>query len=431
MPSTRRFKRRRNRKRSRNKGPQLTREFGYVLDTQGRSWTSEGVWCSLPPYSRMEDETGVSAWHPVSHFRARNLATPGNVACPSTDNQSKWLPSVVAQEEQASWAMELAHTAANDWLQTAAQSFSVQFKESASLGVFLGEMRGGIKEVLPTLQDLRENAAGNFLKIKFGIEPFIKDLTKMVGVWGRYRKRFVHLREHMGQTYVEHAKTTVSPSVPDYTKSFLLSVGRWQLPPPGQSQPLFMPHPFSNTYKVTEHETKFIVAGLITNEICDMDNVISQADAFGRVVGLGNSPRIVWNLLPWMWLVDWFAETDKLMDQFELQSSGPFDGQLILRDLFLSVRTRIWGDCNVQCDEMAEPTSKGPYMSSFYVRYPAGSSMGAPSSFIQPSLDGGQAAILASLLLSRSRVLPAWSWAWNRLQKYPKWELRRLDKMSW
>lgn len=426
-----RFARISTRKRYRKIGPKISLTTGFVVDNNDETYVSWPISCSSPKYSRMEDEVGPGSWHPVVHFRARNTAPPQNVACPSTINSSKWIPRVVDQELQAWDGYFYALTQANDWLQTAAQSFSVQFREKASLGVFLGEMRGGIKEVLPTLEDLRHSAAGNFLKLKFGIEPFIRDLQKMCDVWGPYKKRFLHLRENLGNTYYEHEKHTVQSYAGVYEHPYILTADSRFLPPPPNNLPNIVPHPFTNKLTVTEAETKFIVTALITNEICDMDNVIAQADAFGRVVGLGNSPRVVWNLLPWAWMVDWFSETDKLMDQFELQSTGPFDGQLLLRSLSLSVKQRLWGSCDVQCDEMVEPTSVGNYLSSLYMRQAPVTNLGASSSFLQPSLTGSQSAILAALLLEKSRALPGWAYAWRKLQRNAKYQLRTLSRMRW
>jgi hypothetical protein len=374
--------------------------------------------------STMLDNTFIRGWNPVNHIRLNLLGGGKPHPCPM-DQAAFW--SRPRYEDFMELVLDATGAAVNnpdflDWRSTVMSRIEHQFDPSMSLAVSLFELRKGMKEFLPQMEDLRQNAGGNFLKLKFGIMPFLEDLKDSLNVWSKFKGRLSFLKENRGKTFVHRRKLELELSDPhalDRMIEFywIPDPAGWYQPPgpfgPGP-EPSFIDHENRTYYYVDSVDMKFWIHGIIQNLIGDMDSLVAQADAFGRVVGIGNSPRILWNILPWSWLFDWFVDTDRILDRFE--DDGPFEGKLALNECYLTYKVRTQGRIRAGCPHEISSYDDGEFRTTHYTRLIGVEAENLDSSIIQPLLDGSQSAILLALLIQRSKQIPDWRRIYNKLR---------------
>lgn len=383
--------------------------------------------CSL-----MRDNTFIRGWNPVNHTRINVIGGGKSHPCPL--DQADFV-SRVSLDHMLEMTSNTVAAAINNpqflqWRATVMSRIEHQIDPSMSLAVSLFELKKGVKEFLPTMEDLRQNAGGNFLKIKFGIQPFIDDLKNSLDVWSHFTGRLSFLKKTRGKTFIHKRRLSLEledPEAFNLIKSFywlpnpppIGSSGGGGIPGgPGGGppvQPAFVDHRNDTKYQVSVVETKFWIHGIVQNLIGDMDNLVDQADAFGRVVGFGNSPRILWNILPWSWMFDWFVDTNQVLDRFE--DSGPFEGKLALNECYLTQKVTSRGEIIAQCPHYEVSSSDGDFMTRNYVRNIGVEAENLDSRIIQPLLNGSQEAILLALLIQRGKAVPNWIQIEKKLRK--------------
>lgn len=141
----------------------------------------------------------------------------------------------------------------------------------------------------------------DYLNLQFGWKPFLKDLASLVDIQESLHQRLSQLRRDNGQsirrrvTLEDSGDLVVSNTNSGFTPSFYP----------------FM-HPFtivdssgSQTVTVTTWN-KIWFAGKFRYYIPDLDDPASNARLIRKLLGLNPTPDVLWNLLPWTWLSDWF-----------------------------------------------------------------------------------------------------------------------------
>jgi hypothetical protein len=205
----------------------------------------------------------------------------------------------------------------------------------ADLGVFIGELRKGLHEFLPDIKDQSSKISGKYLKYKFGVEPFVRDMRKFLGVYDKFRSRMAHLHKTQGLT--ERCTYQDDDCLPgpylDTTETMLTHIPIIPGDPSGfpPDMPCFQDFvdPLNVRTKIDFHKTDFRCHGFVTNELKSLDNVFDQIDAVGASLGLNNPFKVMWNLSPWTFVADWFADSDRVLDEL---AGDPFAGKLILEE---------------------------------------------------------------------------------------------------
>lgn len=372
-------------------------------------------------HSEMSDITFSRGWNPCDHFRISLTGGKRSAVCPLWSTSTPYPNNVRAAKREVfarmvPTVMSLHRDAAyDDWKYHAFNSMIAQFPSEMSLANSLWELKNGVKEFLPTMEDLRQSAAGNFLKLKFGIMPFLEDLKDSMNVWGKFQKRLSFIENGRGKTYTEHRKFSAATESPSqlYTEDDYLYTLLYSKP----GRP-YIAHSMRCEYNPGYTESKFWLTGLISNEVGDMSSLYRQADAFGRVLGLGNSPKIIWKATKWTWLFDWFVDTNKILDKFE--DKGPFEGKLSMIGCFEGAKHKHYGNITFGCVHTDEGLigrqSDGDYLLRVYERRTGITPEDLDSSLVQPSLTGDQQQILLALLIQRTRAVPDWESLWSKLR---------------
>lgn len=204
-------------------------------------------------------------------------------------------------------------------LGTTAIARSAPGSPAASTAVFLGELkRDGIPALLgqgflkeKTRVALKHAARGNaneYLNYEFGWKPMIADLRKIVSSMKQANKLVEQYRRD-SERWVRRSYEFPSSSSSTVT---VYPAGDARAYPqmPGEQSNLVIRNP-SLTITYTERtERKFVGAFSYfvpprgNNAI---DRMLSYEADLNHLLGTRLTPEVVWDLAPWSWAVDWFA----------------------------------------------------------------------------------------------------------------------------
>lgn len=182
--------------------------------------------------------------------------------------------------------------------------------------VSLAELyREGLPRMVGTTLDLASKAAffrslgGEYLNFEFGWKPLVNDLKDAAKAVLESDKILRNLAEHSGKKLSrrrflppEITTSVVMPPAQAYPP------GRGAPPPSTQSRP-------SRVYSTSSTRVDSWFSGEFTYEydpgsMTQINRIASEARL---LYGLELTPETLWNLAPWSWLVDWFANVGPIL----------------------------------------------------------------------------------------------------------------------
>lgn len=278
--------------------------------------------------------------NPVSHVSCRASSPP---ACYGASHEGTLVPIDgptntpidIVPQYLIDRVPRLSSQQIADKLQNAVNRWTTEMPNYADLGVFIGELRKGVSEFLPQIEDQSSKISGKYLKYKFGVEPFVRDMKKFLTVHEKFRKQMKHLHATQGKTTQCTYQDDDCLPGPYLDTSEIMFVHIPIIPgdpsgfPPDSPCAQDVVDPLIVRTKVEFHKTDFRCHGFVTNELKSLDNTFDQLDAVGACLGLNNPFKVMWNLSPWTFVGDWFVDTDRVLDEL---SGDAFDGKLILED---------------------------------------------------------------------------------------------------
>lgn len=200
-----------------------------------------------------------------------------------------------------------------------------QIPESVSIANFLLELKD-LRNLLPRLNGW-QTWSDLFLTWQFGVSPLMRDIRSMLRLMADVRLRLEHLKK------INHRTVTIS-----HNRKFVL-VDTDSKPPPPNAGPSFPAHPNGNPW-VRYHE---VVARINIRASYDLN--LGGADdllqAACSALGLMNPAKIVWNAIPFSFVVDWFVNIGNFLDLAEVQ---PFTGTIKILGSDTSFKTKMFVD---------------------------------------------------------------------------------------
>lgn len=191
-------------------------------------------------------------------------------------------------------------------------------KPIADTGVMLGESREIPRQLRDAVKSLKALAfhplksvrsmsflSNQHLAYQFGWLPLMRDLEKCYNALKNTDSWLKRVRKYNGEW--EHRGGTVAAGSGSLTsgKAYLFpSPSGFSLPPEGNSA--------GDIYISWGYRVWF--SAWFKYYIADFDSATTQLRLKARIWGLTNTPTIVWNLLPWSWLVDWFSNLGDNID---------------------------------------------------------------------------------------------------------------------
>lgn len=203
----------------------------------------------------------------------------------------------------------------------------------AGLAQFVGELREKLPSLIGyhSLKNSQESFTGKLgaehLNLEFGIKPMISDVTSMASsvlhahkLIAQYRKnsgeivrRKTTLRDDMTAQILTENAITANPFISSYADagdffsydSFMASGGRL------------------TSVKTTESIVKF--SGAFTYHLAEAHDMLSKLEMYeqlaNHLLGTRITPSTIWELTPWSWLFDWFADIGTLLSNLSLLSA--------------------------------------------------------------------------------------------------------------
>lgn len=193
-------------------------------------------------------------------------------------------------------------------------------KSGANAGQALSELMFDGLPSLPLKLFARHKAlraAGSeYLNVMFGWKPFLNDLRQLYDTWesldkrltqiyrdnGRPVRRRVVLRNDIGSSITDGGLYgTTYPSISQPTESFTTP------PVYGVTNPIW------KKYKTVQTLDKIWASGQFRYNIPNLSDDRWTDKAKLALFGLEPTPALLWEVMPWSWLIDWFSNVGDVL----------------------------------------------------------------------------------------------------------------------
>jgi hypothetical protein len=268
-------------------------------------------------------------------------------------------------------------------------------RPKANLATFIGEARD-----LPRLLQFRLKAfrdlGSNYLNVQFGWIPFLNDIREMVKLSKTIELELDKIRKNNGKWFLREG----SVKEEKYTTATWSGKGSslWFGFTPSVHDG-FVQFPTIEASGSASYERKVWFSGRFGYYIPvkELNSVRWRRNTIRKLYGLSLTPDVLWELMPWSWLIDYFTNAGEI---FKNLSTGYVDA--VAKYAYLMGTTRF-----AQEQQSSFKSSDGQLITgviqrerSYKVRIGA-----SPFGFglTSDNLTVGQQMILAALGLSRSR----------------------------
>lgn len=184
-------------------------------------------------------------------------------------------------------------------------------KPKASLGQFIAELRdfpSMFKWRLKRFKDL----GSSYLNYKFGWLPFIHDLIKWYETATKIERYIDFTRRNNGKWLRRGG------IIRDETSTTVSTIGNQIVP---QISSVFYPGYVLSQCKLTRTVTDKIwfdsaMKYYIPSLDCDRAEDVFSSELLRKLYGLEITPALLWELLPYSWLLDWFGNIGDIISNF-------------------------------------------------------------------------------------------------------------------
>lgn len=162
-----------------------------------------------------------------------------------------------------------------------------------------------------TLRQLVKNIADAYLLNEFGIKPVIREVVSLATKTVSIMKRLDFLRRTQGSVFTAR-----------YAESFPYTKG-------DETLDLADAYGFSNSViRLTDVEglVKYTCTAKVKNELFGLDDTLAALAGYLHAFRVDRIATFVWDLVPFSFVVDWFANISGLLDRYV--SLNAFQGEL-------------------------------------------------------------------------------------------------------
>jgi hypothetical protein len=194
-------------------------------------------------------------------------------------------------------------------------SINTQFPEEISILNFIWELRempGMLMSLFTRGTALRTqfphavnlgDVAKDYLAWSFGWEPFLVDMLSIFNIMFTVNDRLEHLKRTKGKA----VKAGYSQVLEDFR-------GEEEC---GWSTNVPSPNNFANIQSLcTRRVRKFRAGARVRNNLDFLDEFQGQLRGYLGALGLTNPAKVVWNALPFSFIVDWFGDVSGFLSAF-------------------------------------------------------------------------------------------------------------------
>jgi hypothetical protein len=322
--------------RTRGETPQTIGQDHTFYDTGTSTGTTHSSY-QRPPlsYEYFADEVGIGSYHPASHYKyiysyfgpsswSYDLFSPPAGAGTRHTFQGEMciadliLYDFVSQRPIAS-NVPLPLNGVDQFILRGFQNIRPKFKGDVSLPNFLFELKD-LKRILPSRQriselseslktfvgnpfrnskrfanDVLDETSSQYLNAKFGYLPLIDDVFKLIEDFKNFNQRIDTFLQQGKKPQVGHYKEVV----PAFTSESTSSGDSW--------------YDFSTETAYSD------VTYVLTLKYGYTVNIpkLYVPSTFARYVGFRSNPRILWDALPFSFVLDWVLKIGKMLESFD------------------------------------------------------------------------------------------------------------------
>lgn len=177
------------------------------------------------------------------------------------------------------------------------------------MGQFVAELRDLPRLPLQRLRAFRD-LGSEYLNVEFGWKPFLSDLKGLYNTYRSYERRIAQLRQHAGRKGVRRGGTISSVNdvvTTQYDNDRTVIY-------PTLVTSLYGP---SNRFRATKTETtgsRYWFSGKFRYYVPPLPNSEWDRRATAALFGVEPTPRLLYEVLPWSWLVDWFSSLGAMVN---------------------------------------------------------------------------------------------------------------------
>jgi len=162
--------------------------------------------------------------------------------------------------------------------------------------------------LLKQLSDFR-SLGSEYLNVVFGWKPFLNDLRKTYNLWQVIDKQMAQIIRENGKNIRRRCQVKDQKDVSQVRKTYPWPYADVFGAPPNW----FGEEAYSVRTTVTRVSERVWFSGSFRYYIPDVGS--SQWDARARLALFGAfpTPELLWSVLPWSWLIDWFANVSDVL----------------------------------------------------------------------------------------------------------------------
>jgi len=181
-----------------------------------------------------------------------------------------------------------------------------------------------------TLAELFRAPADGYLQLKFNIQPLLKDLTSIYNAVSGLEKTLRGLLNHQGRRQTKHFTWKWLPaefSGPNQTLNYSLNLGQFagSTNPPGFTG-------CTNSYRRSLRMTREVIVStpatfhaeieysyMLSSYQVEHAQLLTLLDS----MGVNLNPAIIWNAIPWSFVVDWFLGVSRWLGDRKVLNMEP------------------------------------------------------------------------------------------------------------
>ena len=313
-------------------------QYWSSSDGLNRDWTTLPVGHFPKVISYISDVIGSRGEnHPVHHWKLTSFVGPFPNWSHTFDSnigvnleKTLFFPIDVPKRPYGivsdwPWLPDMLHSAwISDRSIEAYNGFQDQIPTSVSLPNSIYELKD-IKGLIPTIDkgSLSKTAANNFLGYQFGVLPMVSDIKAVIEMSAKVEDRIKHLISINGKTTdLSYNKELVQ----EEPFSFFRGISGF-----GTSE-----GSDGITFKRQSVRTKLHIGGKLSLDLQDLKDAHSSLKGLLASSGFNHPGRVIWNAIPYSFVVDWFFHVGKIMDNLRIQ---PFGGRYDAHDFWYSVKS--------------------------------------------------------------------------------------------
>jgi len=217
----------------------------------------------------------------------------------------------------------------SDWAIEAYNGFISQVPTKVSLPNFLYELKD-MKGMIPSIDrlSLKKTASNNFLAFEFGVLPFVSDIKAILSLSDSVHKRLEHLLATQGKsTNLSFQRDGKFDSPFSFYRDFADPNANYSI----NSSPNFN----GVEFKRRTASAKFHIGAKLFQDLRDLRDSMAVLKALSAAGGFNSPARVIWNAIPYSFIVDWFFHVGKLLDSLSIQ---PFGGEYTVSDINYSIK---------------------------------------------------------------------------------------------